>query len=272
MRRSRIPDALAAALSLLLLVSPSGCRPSGPTFTATATDGWVRSYAWTGAGIVLSNRYGRIAVEATDEPTVDVRAERLVRAVTEQLAREIAPRIAIEEETTPDGIAVTARGVAGLIVGAEFEVHYHVRAPRAAPLRIRAGQGVTLDGFSGPVVVSSSRGGIVATNLTGALEARATGGDATVSLAAVKGDLVEVRTTNGSIALTLPAGAGANLTATATNGRVEVAGLRFEPAGEQSARRVRGRLNDGGPPIELAAVNGGVTVSAAPSDRPGARP
>ena len=36
----------------------------------------------------------------------------------------------------------------------------------------------------------------------------------------------------------------------------------FEPMGEQSKRRVRGRMNGGGTPIEVATVNGRVMISS----------
>ena len=60
---------------------------------------------------------------------------------------------------------------------------------------------------------------------------------------------------------TLPPGANANLLASATNGRVEIEGLTMEPMGEQTPRRVRGRLGSGGTPIEITATNGNITVT-----------
>ena len=83
-------------------------------------------------------------------------------------------------------------------------------------------------------------------------------------MAAVGVDPIEVRVTNGQVHLALPVDANANLQASATNGSVELKGLSIVPFGEQSARRVRGRLNEGGTPIEITVTNGKILVEGTP--------
>jgi DUF4097 and DUF4098 domain-containing protein YvlB len=53
-----------------------------------------------------------------------------------------------------------------------------------------------------------------------------------------------------------------NLSASTVNGPIEVTGLALDLMGEQSKRRVRGRLNGGGTPIELTTVNGRIQIHA----------
>jgi hypothetical protein len=61
--------------------------------------------------------------------------------------------------------------------------------------------------------------------------------------------------------LTLPRAARANLSATCTNGAIDVSGVALELMGEQSKRRVRGRINGGGTPVELTTTNGSISVA-----------
>jgi DUF4097 and DUF4098 domain-containing protein YvlB len=85
-------------------------------------------------------------------------------------------------------------------------------------------------------------------------------GNASVELIGLGPDLVDARTTNGDVELVLPAETNANLQASVTNGRIDVQDVNFEPMGEQRQRRIRGRLNAGGTPIELVTVNGKIVV------------
>jgi hypothetical protein len=42
--------------------------------------------------------------------------------------------------------------------------------------------------------------------------------------------------------------------------KIDVSALKLESMGDESPRRVRGRLNSGGTPIELSTVNGNILV------------
>jgi hypothetical protein len=83
-----------------------------------------------------------------------------------------------------------------------------------------------------------------------------------IDLSSIGDNPVELRVTNGNVHLSLPQGANANLLATVTNGRIETRQLSLTPFGEQGPRRVRGRLNAGGTPVEVSAVNGTVTIES----------
>jgi hypothetical protein len=60
--------------------------------------------------------------------------------------------------------------------------------------------------------------------------------------------------------LSVPAAAKADLSAECRNGAVTVEGLTIEPSGEQSRRSVNGRLNGGGPPIDIETTNGAIRI------------
>ena len=155
-------------------------------------------------------------------------------------------------------------GIDGILINVSWTLHYHVRAPKTAIVRVRSSNGaVDVGGFSGRVIATSTNGGLTVSDLAGGAELRSTNGDVHVNVASIGVDLIEVRSTNGQVHAMLPADANANLLASATNGRVEVDGLSIEPMGEQTPRRVRGRLGSGGTPIELTATNGNITVTGA---------
>ena len=98
----------------------------------------------------------------------------------------------------------------------------------------------------------------------GGVEARAINGNVTVSIDAVGEELVDVRSTNGEVDLALPEDAAITLLATTNNGEVDVSALTLESIGEQTERRVRGRMNGGGTTVEVSTINGDLRVVTHP--------
>jgi hypothetical protein len=70
----------------------------------------------------------------------------------------------------------------------------------------------------------------------------------------------------------VPESAKADISASCTNGGISVTGVKLEIS-EQSRRRLEGKLNGGGTPIELHTTNGGVRLrSKAAETRPAPTP
>ena len=64
-----------------------------------ATDEWTHTYPLTAGGEVrIGNTNGKIEIEGVDDRTVEVRAERIAKGVTDAAARELLPRIVIKED------------------------------------------------------------------------------------------------------------------------------------------------------------------------------
>jgi len=78
---------------------------------------------------------------------------------------------------------------------------------------------------------------------------------------AIRSCRTPVSTVNGAVMLAVPDTAKADLSATCVNGGIIVTGLNLETA-EQSRRRVTGKINGGGTPIELRTTNGGIRLRA----------
>ena len=151
------------------------------------------------------------------------------------------------------------------MIRARFEVRYHVKAPKGAAVRATTTNGeIDVAALSGKLTAQTTNGDLSAKDLAGAVDARTTNGDIRIGLASVGAGKVELTTTNGSVTLTLPETARADFSASCTNGSIDVSAVKVDVTGEQTRRRVEGRINGGGTPIQLRTTNGRIRV------RPGA--
>jgi hypothetical protein len=252
---------MAAAL-VPLVVALGGCEMSIGNLAGRATDEWTHTYPLAAHGeIEISNTNGRIDIEGVDGSTLEVRAERIAKAATDAGARELLPRIVINEDVKPDHVTIGTERITGFMVGASFEVRYHVRAPKDAFVHVTNTNGqVAVDALSGPLFAHTTNGGIAAKSLAGTVDAQTTNGTVNVDLASLTGR-VALKTTNGGVVLTVPDDAKADLSASCTNGSINLAGLTLNTT-ESSRRRVVGTLNGGGSAIELRTTNGGIRVRA----------
>jgi putative adhesin len=252
---------LASFVAVLpLVVAMAGCEMSIGNLAGRATDEWTHTYPLAAGGeIEIGNTNGRIEVEGVDGSTVEVRAERIAKAATDAGARELLPRISIREEATPDHVTIETQRMSGFMIGASFEVRYHVRAPKSAFVHVTNTNGiVTVSGLSGKLYAHTTNGGVTATAISGAVDAQSTNGSVSVSLTALT-DRVALRTTNGGVVLAVPDDAKADVSASCTNGGINVSGVKLQ-ATESSRRHVEGTLNGGGVKIDLRTTNGGIRV------------
>ena len=236
---------LVAVLAVTTLVA--GCDMSMGNLTGRATDEWTHHYPLTAGGEVrVVNTNGRIEVEPGEDGRV---------------ARELLPRIGIKEDVAPDRVFIETQRMSGIMLGAAFEVRYHVRAPRSAVVNMTNTNGqITLNGLGGNVVARTTNGAVVGKALTGAVEARTTNGSVKLDLAAVGSERISARTTNGAVVVSLPQDAKADVSASWTNGGINVApDLKLEVT-DRSRRRFEGRMNGGGTRIELETTNGGIRL------------
>jgi putative adhesin len=256
----------------VVALAVSGCGVQIGPFRGKASETWTHTYPLTKAGeVTIVNVNGKVDVEGVDGSTLEVRAERIASGATEQLARDLLPRIPIEEHATPDFVSIETKRITGVLIGASFEVRYHVKAPRTATLRATTvNGGVTVTAMDGRVIAQTTNGGVVATEIGGGIEARTVNGGVRVQLASTGGGRVELTTINGGVRLALPETSKATVSATWINGGMTMSGLRFE-VNEESKRRFEGRLNGGGTPIELRTVNGGITIGARLDESEGPR-
>jgi hypothetical protein len=252
---------LPAVLVLPVALAAGGCDMSLGNLTGRATDEWTHTYPLAQGGVIhIGNTNGKVEIEGVDGSTVEVRAEKVARAATDDGARELLPRITIREDAKPDRISIDTERMSGLMIGAGFEVRYHVKAPRNAALELSNTNGVIqLTDMTGKVVARTTNGAVVGKNLSGAINAHTTNGGVNVDMASVGPDRIVLGTTNGGVTLTVPENAKADVSASWTNGGINMSSVKMDVT-DRSRRSLEGRMNGGGTPIELHTTNGGIRI------------
>lgn len=229
-----------------------------------AQDEWTRSYDIAAGGLLeIINVNGRITAEAGEGPNVELTAERIVRASTDEAAREALAKVEMREETSSSRVRVEVRvprmsGIGG------HELRWTIKVPKGVNVDLRTvNGGVRLSGLEGEIRARSTNGGVTGKSLVAsALDASVTNGGVDIELASMPATgSFDMRSVNGGVRLTLPGDARADVTARCTNGGISVNGLELELEGEQSRRRVAGKLNGGGARVTLQTTNGGVRLS-----------
>ena len=249
-----------AAVVLAAAFSASCGLPMGP-FKAEARDNWTRTYQLSKTGeVVITNVNGRVEIEGVNGSTVEVVAERIAHGATEQLANDLLPKIPINDRSTPDLVSVETGRISGILIGANFEVHYHVKVPKMATVRATTvNGGVEVRALAGRTSARATNGGVTAKDITGGLEARTVNGGVRAQLGTIGNNDITLSTVNGGIRIGVPEKAKITVNATWVNGGFNSAGLTFDVR-DSGKRHFEGLLNGGGTPINATTVNGGVTI------------
>ena len=261
-----------AVLPLAALSQPSRVLPEDPWCEQVAdrTAGTVRACEVREAVIraaaldVSAEPNGSVAVTRWDRDDV------LVRAVVVGYARDraSAERLVDQTRVRIDGGRVRTEPPPGgwSDDGRLATVSLQVFAPRATGVTARTTNGsVEVTGIEGTLRVAAVNGSVRLVDVNGDVRARTVNGSVAVALSgpAWAGRGLDAETTNGSVALTVPRGFSADLSAQTQMGRIATGGLVAD-ADRQRGRgmgdRVAARLGDGGPPVRLTTVRGGVSV------------
>lgn len=248
-------------LSLALLVpviAGAACNLNIST-DVEAKDQWTRSYPISESGalaIVTGN--GRVVVETADIKTIEVWAERIVKAGTEEAANEQLKMIDMHEEVSADRVSIDG-STKGLNIKTSRRINYVVKVPKTIAVTVESSNGdISVTGLTGAFRASASNGRIIGMDLGGSAHASTTNGVVELTMATVTGD-VTAETTNGKVTVTVPRGTNATLSARVTNGEISHDNLDLQVT-ETSRRRLDGRLGTGGPSIRVETTNGAVRV------------
>ncbi|MGH9754209.1 MAG: DUF4097 family beta strand repeat-containing protein [Blastocatellia bacterium] len=113
--------------------------------------------------------------------------------------------------------------------------------------------------ISGEVDASSVNGGIVIAQAGTATHLSSVNGSISISLLRLSESGLRVSTVNGGVKIGLPSETNAEIDFRSVNGSVN-SDLPITIVGEMKRGQLRGRVGDGGPPITITSVNGGVTL------------
>ncbi len=259
--RSALVRLVAPALLMPALFVAAGCDIAMADLKARETAEWRKSYQLQPGGRVeISNVNGRITVEPSGTDTVEIVAEKNARAASPEAAKAALERVEIRDEATASSVRVETKvpRTSGFF-GGSVEVAYRVRVPAAADVKFTTvNGGIEVERLAGRVNVETVNGGIVARDIEGALEASTVNGGVDVDVKQVASGGVKLGCTNGGIKLRLPSGARADITASVVNGGIET-DVPIETT-QKSRRRLEGRLNGGGPRVEIQGTNGGIHI------------
>ena len=227
-----------------------------------ASDTWDRTYSVSAGGSVeLQNGNGGIEVTQATDGKLSVHAERIAKASSDEAAKELLKKIEIVETVKPDSVRLETRAPKNFLRGGA-EVKYSLKIPSGLALHITNTNGtVTLTGLANNVEASTTNGGIHGDGLAGTVSASTTNGGVDLSLTRLGDGGLTAETTNGGLSIEIPADSKADVTAHVVNGGIGVDNLKLETVGDQSRRRVEGRLNGGGARIELSTTNGGIHLA-----------
>jgi hypothetical protein len=256
---------LLAPLLLASFVS-AGCDIVTADLRSEETAEWHKTYQLDQGGRVeVGNVNGKIVVEASTGNTVDITALKKARGATPEAAKAALDRATIAEDVSGGRVKVDtkiARREGIIFNGNNVSVEYRVRVPAGAEVRFTTVNGeIEISGLEGRVTAETTNGGVTARSIKGQLEASTTNGGLDIDVARVSEGGVKLDCTNGGIKVRLPRDAKATISASITNGGISAGDLPIDATGENSRRKLEGRMNGGGPRIQIEGTNGGITLT-----------
>ena len=229
-----------------------------------AQNEWTKTYTVSAGGqLEIINVNGTINASPAAGGQVEVRAERIAKASSDEAAQELLKKIEIAETASADRVRLETKAPRQQFGRSGHEVRYFVKVPKGLAVNFETvNGGVRLENLDGRVVASTTNGGVRGSGLKGEVKASTTNGGVEITMAAVTGE-VDLETTNGGIRLQLPRDVKANVEARCTNGGIGVEdGWDAFETTEKTRRRVSGTLNGGGPRVSAETTNGGIRISA----------
>jgi DUF4097 and DUF4098 domain-containing protein YvlB len=250
---------------LALAVATAGCDIVTADLRAEESAQWHKSYTLDAKGhLEIHNVNGKIQVEPSTGNTVDIEATKKARGASTEAAKAALERVSIVEDVSGDQIRIdtkVTRSEGFSFMNGNVQVEYRVKVPAGADVKFTTvNGGVEVTGLQGHVVAETTNGGVTARELTGQLEASTTNGGLDIDLARMPEGGVKLDCTNGGIKVRLPRDARATISARISNGGINADNLPVEMSGDNSRRHFEGRMNGGGPRLEVEGVNGGIRL------------
>ena len=259
------PDVSPAhrALVLCLLVAalaPLAACGLNLSTDVEAKDEWTRSFQLTPNGAVtIKNGNGKIEVIGGDGSSVNIVAERIVKASTEAAAKEQLTLLEMKEDVADDRVSIDS-STRGISINVSRRINYKVTMPKGASLTLVSSNGdIKVTNVGGTFSAEASNGQIIATGLQSGAKVTTSNGVIELTFDKVGDGGITAETTNGTIELSVPKSTNADFSARIQNGAISNEGLDLKVS-EQSRRRLDGTLGTGGPAIKLEATNGAITI------------
>lgn len=232
------------------------------SFSAEAKDQWKKSYTLAqGGSFEIHTVTGRIQIRTGDGDTVDVVADRTVKAGSDEDAKNALKRFEFVETVSPNHILIdtTSKGV-GLEMNVSKNVDFVVHLPRSASVKLVTTNGdIDVADIGGTFNVETTNGKVNATSLGNAATVDATNAAISLDFAKLAEGGISCETINGKIEVIIPRASKASLSARVVNGGINTQNLDLSTT-EKSAKRLEASIGGGGPTIRLEATNALIEV------------
>lgn len=258
---------LAPILIVPACLALGACDIVTADFRAQETSEWNKTYPLDANGRVeIGNVSGKIEVQPSAGTTVEVHALKRAKGATSDAAKAALQRATIVDESSPTHVKIETkieRSPGSFFNTGGVQVDYTVKVPATAEVRFTTvNGGIEVTGLKGKTTIETTNGGIRTHELSGTLDASTTNGGLQIDLAQVPQGGVKLECTNGGIRLRLPKDGKATISARIMNGGISTSDLPIETTGETSRRRLDGKLNGGGPRIDIEGMNGGISITS----------
>lgn len=220
-----------------------------------------------GTDLAISNVNGSITVTSWDRPQIRLIAEKRVRAGSDSAASQGLAQLKIEIEHSRNTLSIRTRhprrnnGFLEWLSGSNVDasVKYDLVVPRNLNASLETVNGrVNVNGVNGKLDIETVNGKIAIAASGGAVEASTVNGGISAELLNVLPGAMSLSTVNGGVDLALPSSVRANVDVRTVNG-----GISSElplTAMTSGKRQLSGRINGGGPALEIRTTNGGVRI------------
>lgn len=250
----------------LLLGSLAGCDIVTADLRSEETSQWHKTYQLDANGrLEINNVNGKIEVEPSTGNTVDVTALKKARGASPEAAKAALERASIVEDVSSGRIRIDTKmaNLSGVVFShSNATVEYRVRVPAGAEVKFTTvNGGIEITGLQGRITAETTNGGVTTREVGGQLQASTTNGGLDIDMSSVPDGGVRLDFVNGGLKMRVPRDAKATISASITNGGISAGDLPIEPTGENTKRRLEGRLNGGGGRIQIGGTNGGITLS-----------
>jgi len=210
-----------------------------------------------GANVKIQSINGLVSIETWDgdraEVNITVRASDMVTMERHPIIIEGTPNsltVRVEEDREN-----RRRGDRGWV-----RHEARLKLPKSVNLKVSSVNGkVDVGAITGEVGVNSVNGGVVVAQAGTATQLSSINGGISVSLLRLGEGGLRVHSVNGGVKIGLPSETSAEIDVHSINGGIK-SDLPITVIGEMKHGQLRGRVGDGGPPISITSVNGGVTL------------
>jgi len=248
-------------------IASTGCDIVTAHYRSEETAQFHKTYQLDAGGRVeIGNVNGKIEVEPSSGNTVDVTAIRKGRGASPEAAKAALERVTIAEDVSSSHVKLDtkiAHSDGFSFNNGGLSVEYHVKVPAGAEVTVSTTNGgLDIRGISGRLKAETTNGEIVARDVSGQVQASTTNGGLDIDVSKMPEGGVKLDCTNGGIKLRMPRDSRATISASITNGGISAGDLPIEATGENTRRHLEGRLNGGGPRIDIGGTNGGIELSS----------